>query len=113
VVFFGLVAIPDVDCMIANYNVDAYLSGDLKEMDVESLSEYDVSAVPALLRLEAALEEKPLLDEYEQELSYQVDRALNRVAIQLSRVEDHLLGFNIPTARARGLLEERIAEVKK
>jgi len=113
VVFFGLVAIPDVDGMIANYNVDAYLSGDLKEMDVESLSEYDVSAVPALLRLEAALEEKPLLDEYEQELSYQVDRALNRVAIQLSRVEDHLLGFNIPTARARGLLEERIAEVKK
>lgn len=113
VLFFGLVAIPDVDGMIANYNVDAYLSGDLKEMDVESLSEYDVSAVPALLKLDAALEERSLLGTYEQELSRRVDSTLDHIAYRLAKTENHLLGFNIPTARARELLEERIAELEK
>lgn len=50
----------DVDTVVANYNVDAYLSGYLETVDVSHLSELDSGAVPALNRL--ALEaEDPLV----------------------------------------------------
>lgn len=42
----------DVNTVIANNNVDGYISGKLSSVDVEYLERLDLSAVPALIRLE-------------------------------------------------------------
>ena len=55
-VLFALVLfLPNIDGMIANYNVDAYLSGNLSSVDVAALCDLDYAAVPALSRLEEHL----------------------------------------------------------
>ncbi len=44
----------DVDTQVANYNVDAYLSGRLSQVDVDYLGELGPGAADALLRLDEA-----------------------------------------------------------
>lgn len=47
----GAVLYADMNTVIANYNVDAYLSGRLDSIDLNTLEELEASAVPALTRL--------------------------------------------------------------
>ncbi len=51
VVMFAALALSNVNGIIADHNVDRYLSGDLQSVDVEALEHLDESAVPALCRL--------------------------------------------------------------
>ncbi len=51
VVMFAGLSLSNVNGIIADYNVDRYLSGDLKTVDIEALEELDEAAVPALCRL--------------------------------------------------------------
>ena len=105
--FFALIALPNVDGMIANYNVDAYLSGKLPTVDVESISDYGISSVPALCKLEDALEE--LTDRNADETTFltQPSAALDAIALELDEADDTVWSFSFPTARARRLLEKR------
>lgn len=52
----------DVDTQVANYNVDAYLSGKLEAVDVAHLSGLGDGALPALHRLALEAEEKSVAD---------------------------------------------------
>ena len=105
--FFALIALPNVDGMIANYNVDAYLSGKLPTVDVESISDYGISSVPALCKLEDALEE--LTDRNADETTFltQTSAALDAIALELDEADDTVWSFSFPTAHARRLLEKR------
>jgi len=76
VVLFGLIAVPNVDAMIADYNVSAYLSGDLKQVDVVALQDLELSSIPARVRLEKELKEKT-------DRSFEEDRALEAVTYTL------------------------------
>lgn len=51
VLFVGVFLFADFDRIIAEYNVDAYLSGGMEDIDVDMLGDLSASAVPALLRL--------------------------------------------------------------
>lgn len=105
--FFALIALPNVDGMIANYNVDAYLSKKLPTVDVESIADYGVSSVPALCRLEEDLKARknPTADE-RTFLAY-TSSALDALAIDLKGTDHTVWSFSFPTARARRLLEGR------
>lgn len=104
VAFFGLIVLPDVDGMIASYNVDAYLSGDLDEVDVDSISAYSVSSVPALVELRDELNGRSGLDETARETLQKTTAALEKIAKDLKDEPNGFFTFNIPTARARDLL---------
>jgi len=104
VVLFGLIAVPNVDGMIADYNVDAYLSGELNEVDVESLRSYGVSAVPALVELRDTLDKKGCLNDCEVKILKQSRSALSQIESDLEARPDNLFTFHIPTYRAKQLL---------
>ena len=107
VVLFGAIAIPDVDGMIASYNVDHYLSGDLAEVDVESIGNYGVSAVPALVELRDELASRETLTDYEKEILQKADNELRSIrALDLNSTDDGFFSFNIPRERAKRLLGE-------
>ena len=105
--FFALIALPNVDGMIANYNVDAYLSGKLPTVDVESISDYGISSVPALCRLEEHLEERNDRNADETTFLTQTSAALDAIAAELDEADDTVWSFSFPTARARKLLDKR------
>lgn len=106
-VFVALIAIPNVDGMIASYNVDAYLSGKLDTVDVFSVDDYGASSVPALIKLEQAMSDKAPPSEEESLILAQARNALTRIEADLDRKPDGFFSFNIPESRARRLLEAR------
>ena len=58
VVLFAALTLSSPDRLIADYNVDRYLDGTLKSVDVEMLGELGDDAIPALLRLADYWDEK-------------------------------------------------------
>lgn len=101
---FALIAVPNVDGMIADYNVDAYLAGDLTEVDVASLQSYGVSAVPALVELRDSLAKKDALTDYENEIFTKTSYGLIVTRNDLEKRPDHFFTFHVPTYRAKQLL---------
>ena len=58
VVLFAALTLSSPDRLIADYNVDQYLEGTLKSVDVEMLGDLGDDAIPALLRLADDWDEK-------------------------------------------------------
>ncbi len=90
-VMFGLLCFSNTDGIIANYNVEAYFSGELSEIDTKMLyRELDYAAVPALVRA----------------ASY--DGAVYRLEMLAQDIqnEDFVAYFSIPRASAAALLED-------
>ena len=107
VVFALILFLPNVDGMIANYNVDAYLSGNLSSVDVAALCDLDYAAVPALSRLEEHLLASPDLDEKSARLLEATTVRLNTLAQRAAENPDGFFDFTIPTWRAKRMLEGR------
>ncbi len=103
VLCFGLIVLPDVDGMIASYNVNAYLDGDLNEIDVESIAAYGASSVPALTELRDTLSARPATPEIDGIL-HRTEFALTMIRQELADRPDEIFYFNIPDARARAAL---------
>ena len=106
VLMFALIAVPNVDGMIADYNVDAYLSGDLTEVDVDSLESYGVSAVPAMVELRDSLKDKDALTDYENEIFTKTAYRLILIRKDLEERPDNIFTFHFPTYRAKQLLNK-------
>ena len=107
VVFALVLFLPNIDGMIANYNVDAYLSGELSSVDVEALCDLDYAAVPALSRLEEHLLAKGKLDEKTALLLEAVTAQLDRLAEQNAEETYGFFDWNIPVLQAKRMLEGR------
>lgn len=105
IAFGGIIALPDVDGMIAHYNVEAYLDGDLENVDVDTLGTYGASAVPALVELRDTLRDRPQRDYVEENILNETDITLAKIKEELNEKPNNLFTFNIPTARARALLK--------
>ena len=105
-VFFGLGALPNVDGMIASYNVDAYLAGDLPTVDVETLASYGEASVPALCRLHERMDSLDAPTEDECALLRETESALAEFATAFEAEKAGFFDFHIPRARARKLLQE-------
>ncbi len=97
-VLFGVLCFSNVDGFIANYNVDAYFSGEIDELDVDVLY-YDLNyaAVPALD--EAA--------KHWGEAQRWLERLADRLYSDKEEDTEHYVGyFSIPRARAERILEK-------
>jgi hypothetical protein len=105
--FLLILFLPNVDGMIADYNVDAYLSGDLSSVDVEALQDLDLAAVPALSRLEEHLQSQEVLDKNSALLLEETTAQLDRLAEQSNNADDDIFDFNLPLSRAKQMLAKR------
>ena len=107
VLFSLILFLPNINGIIADYNVDAYLSGKLSSVDVEALRDLDYAAAPALSRLEEYLLSQPTLDESATELLTQAKEHLDYLAKQNAENPDGFFDFNIPLWSAKQLLSKR------
>ena len=107
VLFALILFLPNIDGMIANYNVDAYLSGKLSGVDEYALYDLDYAAVPALTRLEEHLLACPSLDEESAKQLEGITEWLDFLAKKHTENPDKFFDFNIPTYRAKQMLAKR------
>ncbi len=103
VIFFGLLTIPDVDAVIANYNVNAYIEGKHKSVDVYTLETYGTSAVPALYELKDHFENDPDIKNSE-------ERTLKHINVSLDVIKEqteskNIFSFDIPKYKAKKLFK--------
>ncbi len=100
VTMFAGLSLANVNGIIADYNVDRYLSGDLKTVDLDALEDLNEAAVPALCRLYDGLG---------------TTKVTNRVYVlasaalkeQASALQDNdVWSFSIPQARAVAALKD-------
>lgn len=104
-IFSAAIALPNVDGMIASYNVNAYLDGTLPEVDVEMLEEdLGTSAVPSLVRLRDHLNGMDSLSPEQAALLSQTEETLTRM--QKTLEDRPAFSFTFPDARARRALGE-------
>ena len=108
VVFALVLFLPNIDGMIANYNVDAYLSGNLSSVDVEALCDLDYAAVPALSRLEENLLSRSSIDEKTAFLLEATTARLNDLAEKSEKNPAGFFDWNIPVLQAKRMLEGRV-----
>jgi hypothetical protein len=110
ILLLALLSLSNPDALIASYNVDAYLRGDLTTVDVEALEALGDSAIPAMARLEEVWIERASekgLPHHEREALSRLTNALNRRAEALSQDTSSFLSFSVPTARAKAILRSR------
>ena len=104
--FAALITLPDVDGMIASYNVNAYLSGKLNTVDVASISDYGASSVPALIKLEQELTDDNSREDADAILQ-QTQSVLKKIEADLAEQPNSFFSFNLPDTRAKRLLRDR------
>ena len=97
--FIGL-AFLNVDGLIAEYNVDRYLAGDLQTVDISELDSLGSAAVPQMIRLKNELDET---DEKEQGYIRSLDSALRRKTADMG---SGIFSFTVPRAKAYKALKE-------
>ena len=106
ILFFALISLPNVDAMIASYNVDAYRSGRIDMVDVVSMQDYGASAVPSLMELKEDLEKKENPSDVEKALLGRTNSTLSSIKAQLEARPDNVFTFNFYVRRAKVLLED-------
>lgn len=105
VLTLGAVSFTNVDGSIARYNTEAYLSGNLGQIDVSHFYELGPAAVPEAVKLASAGDIDPAVRT--DAVNY-----LDDMASDLRFREEHrtpferLLGLSLPGIRARAALEE-------
>lgn len=102
---FALLALPNVDAIIAKYNVGRYLDGSLETVDIEAMQELGSSAVPSLAELNEYLKEADRSIE-EGSLYYDVTRYLNCIADDIEEKDKDIFAFTIPDALAEKALKD-------
>ncbi len=98
----GVLVISDYSSLIANYNVERYVSGKTEEIDLKALINADTSAIPAMARLMEYCQENGKTDSYgfsrlEDELLQEKKRLYN---------QNDIFSFSFPGQRAKKAIEE-------
>ncbi len=107
VVMFGLLSFSGADTFIAEYNVDRYLNGTIKRLDVKALGDLGYAGVPSLEKLISAGENAEQYENFP-ESTYSIvcvdaDYELEALANELSD-EIPLSELTLHKARARSIL---------
>lgn len=101
VVMFAGLSLCNVGGIIADYNVDRYLDGSLKTVDVGTLETLGDAAVPALCRLYEHYED---CDSTTNSSYFQVKQALRDAASELE--DKDVWSFTVPQAKAEQALRD-------
>ncbi len=112
VVAFAVLSLCNVDSIISKYNVDRYLDGTLKTVDVAALSNLGDAAVPDMVRL-AKHYDKEYGTDITEKIPIFADRPSDYVNLrdalilaQLSEHSDSVFGFSLNSMRAEKALKE-------
>ena len=98
VLCLAAVSLTDVDELIAEYNVNAYLSGNLEEMDVYHFYDLGDGAVPSAVKLAAS-------ENVESEIRSRTETYLDNMAENYASDEKGIFSWSIPRAKAEAALE--------
>ncbi|MGN1120212.1 MAG: DUF4153 domain-containing protein, partial [Oscillospiraceae bacterium] len=98
-VMFALLCFGNPDRMIASYNVHAFMSGDLEEIDFSVFKELSVSAVGPLNELAQS-----------EEFGMHQGTAINTMREILDEAGDGFAYFSIPRASAQAVLSSYATE---
>ena len=102
----GVLVISDYSSLIANYNVERYISGETDEIDLKALINADTSAIPAMARLMEYCQENGKTD------SYGFTRLENELLQEKKRLDNQndIFSFSFPGQRAKKAIEEYYAK---
>ena len=102
----GVLVISDYSSLIANYNVERYISGETDEIDLKALMNADTSAIPAMARLMEYCQENGKTD------SYGFTRLENELLQEKKRLDNQndIFSFSFPGQRAKKAIEEYYAK---
>ena len=117
---FAVLALGNLDGIIAKYNVDRYLDGSLPTVDIEAMENLGDAAVPELVRLAKHMDKKngtnikePIIIEGEEDLYAELGRALRECALDIRYSEkkeatllERFFAFNVPAMKAERALAE-------
>lgn len=107
VIFFAALSLSNVNGIIAEYNVNRYLDGELEIVDIEALNRLDDASVPALVRLAEALDERKAEGkDIPEEMYMNLKDSLESKASYMKEYENSIFEFNIPAYRAKSALAE-------
>ena len=113
IVMFAVMALSNVDGFIARYNINRYLDGSLKKLDVYALAKLGDEAVPEMVRLAEEFEKiyhtniVDINDSYEVEdrVYYRLAAELGEIAKDFEKEEKDFFSYTIPYIRAKQALE--------
>ncbi len=114
VVCFIALGVSDVDGMIADYNVDAYLDGRLETVDTYSIASLGDSGIPALVHLyDEMLErfENETLDSYGAEKFKWLEKYLEKKKKSYENDSRGFFSMTLPAFKARRIMSE--VEIKE
>ncbi len=108
VVMFSALALSNVDGLIARYNVQQYLEGDLESVDVWALWELGDAAVPELVYLLEELEDRGAVgtDSYASSLYDRTQSVLEDIALDYDNEDRQVMSYTIPYLKAKEALED-------
>ena len=109
VVAFGILALSNVDGLIARYNVDRYLEGSLETVDVWAMRGLGDAAVPELTRLLEELEDKVTADKNGSDYEFLYGRTegvLEDIALEYDNQNRQVMSYTIPYLRAKDALDD-------
>lgn len=106
VVAFAILGLSNVDGAIAKYNVSHYLSGDLQQLDLETLYELGDPAVPHLVELADRLDKKNDLSVRDRQVLGALDDRL-RGMYRHSKNHDSFFSLDLPKWRRIRALQSR------
>ena len=99
-IIFILVSVLNIDGIIANYNVDKYLSGSINDPDCYHLSELGPSSTKALLRLYHECTDEEVVARARETLQIFAEDMI------VEKNSNIFFFLNIPRARAYSLLQQ-------
>ena len=109
VVLFATLALTNVNAIIANYNIERYIEGDLKTVDIEALTDLGDNAVPELVQLynhvEAKIDTNKITSE-DFEIYSQLKDELKNIAKKYKKTDDDIFSFNFPRYKAEKAIED-------
>lgn len=102
----GVLVISDYNALIANYNVERYVSGKTEEIDLKALINADTSAVPAITKLMKHCQENGKTE------TYGYTRLNSKLLDEKKRLErqNDVFSFSFPNQRAMNAIEEYYAK---
>lgn len=108
VVLFGILALSNVNGIIAKYNVERYISGNFETVDIAALTDLGDAAVPELVKLYDYIEEgvdSGKITSEDFNIYSQLKRELKDAEKEYSKTENNIFAFTLPRYRAEKALE--------
>ena len=109
VALFALIALPNVDAFIANYNVNRYINGTLETVDLEAMKELGSSAIPSLIELDEYIDERIKNETYSREdviLGAEINDYFVEASADLRHSDRNIFSYTIPDKIAQNKLKE-------